>query len=626
MLGLKAAGTVALLFIIHSISGQPPVNLRVNKVAVNGVIDVAGFYSFSAVPDSVTAQELQQQLINGKGEYHQGTVYSSGYTESVTWLAIPLINLESKSLKMVFEAGDPHIDKLDLYKSITNKMEYLGNAGDLMPFYDRLVSNHNFVFQFTLDSAEAAVLLLRIDNKGHTAMMPFSIEIFDEHYGSAVASYLVWGLLTGILLFVCVFSLFIWLSVREKLFFFYSLYIIVVIMWIWSNNGLGYQFLYPDFPHVMARIRLIMGVFGIALMLHVMQLFVKQDKSNSRFYRFTNIIKFTLSALALILFIPYDYTRDKILITTFLISSDLIALCAIFLLFAGLIEKIRQGYTMAYTYLIAVSVFFVASIVTLLIRLGVVPATALSLNGIYISILAEILILAIALGQRYSSLKKEEQRLQQEIENQKLETAHQVEMAAVMERNRIAADLHDEIGSGISGLRMFSEMAEKKNTIEELKSDTVRISETAAILANKIKEVVWTLDAENKNLEDFLLYIQKYGMQFFDNSSITFSMEIPIEVPYIQLNADKQKQLLLAMKEIFNNALKHSEASKLTCKVEINESLKISVKDNGKGFTNASVVIGSNGLNNIKNRISAIGGNMELHSENGVTYMLHLPV
>lgn len=623
---LKAAGTVALFFIVFAAFSQKPSSLTVNKIVPGQLVNIQFFYLISGTPDSVGAVDVYKQLLEGKGELHEGSVYSSGYTESIAWLSIPVSNAGNRSLQLVLETADPHINKLDVYKITNGDVKYLGSAGDLVPFYDRSLANHNYIYRFTLDSAETSTLLLRIDNKGHTAMMPFFVAPFEEHYNSALTSYLVWGLLTGVLLFVCVFSLFIWLSVRERLFLFYALYIVVVGMWIWSNNGLGYQFLYPDFPHVMARIRLVMAGFGLTLMLHVMQLFVKQERSNSRFYRATNIVKVCLCVFACILFIPYDYTHDKLLITGFLVTSDLLVLAAVFLLFAGLIEKIKQGQKMAYTYLLAVSVFVIASVLTQMIRLGIVPATTLSLNGIYISILAEVLILAVAIGQRYNALKKEEQRLQQEIEHQKRETAHQVEMAAVIERNRIAADLHDEIGSGISGLRMFSEMAERKNSVEELKNDAHKISETAAVLANKIKEVVWTLDSENKNLEDFLLYVQKYGVRFFDGSSIAFTMEIPIDIPFVLQDADKQKQLLLTIKEIFNNALKHSGASKTTFGIEITNSLTITIKDNGKGFAHNTLVKGGNGLNNIKSRISSIGGTVEQFSTNGVCYKIHLPL
>jgi signal transduction histidine kinase len=588
-------------------------------------LPLENYYIFNNLNDTVSPSYIYELLKKNQGEFRKGSVYSSGYSETVSWLAVNVKNNGNEAQNLIFEVGDPHIDKLYLYKVSDSASTFLGMMGDLEPFNKRPVANANFAFQFSLTPHEYSTLLLKIDNKGHTTMMPFSLTTLSTHYKSTVTTYLVWGLLTGILLFVCVFSLFIWLSVKEKLFLFYSLYILAVSMWIWSNNGLGYQFLYPDFPHVMARIRLVMSAFSLTLMLHVMQLFVKQSKTNSRFFAATNSIKASLILFAFILFIPYDYTKDKLLITVFLIVSDLVALGAVFLLFAGLIEKIKQGQRSAYAYLMAVSVFFIASIFTLLVRLGLIPATTLSLNGIYISILAEVLILSIAIGQRYNALKKEEQRLQHEIESQQKDMKHKLELAAITERNRIAADLHDEIGSGISGLRMLSEMAERKNSLEELKNDTGRISRTAALLANKIREVVWTLDSTNKNVEDFLLYAQKYGISYFENSTVVFSMEIPIDILPIELSPEIQKQLLLVIKEIFNNTLKHSGASKLDFITEINDYLSIAISDNGKGFSFSTASKG-NGLTNIHNRIETIGGQIHTDTRNGVTYKIQIPI
>lgn len=599
--------------------------LEYNSFSTGKTASIEKFYTIIDISNSASPEQVYEKLKNGEGELRKGPVYSSGYTGSNIWLAIKINNTDESIKNMVFEVGDPHINVLEVYKISDTTFEYLGTGGDLQKFYDRKIADNNFVFPFPLNSLESLTLLLKIDNKGNTTIMPFSIKTFPDHYRSTVTEYVIWGLLTGVLLFVCVFSMVIWFSLKEKLFLFYSLYIFAITMWILGNNGLGYQFIYPNLPQIMLRVRPVSASFGFALMLHVMQLFVKQSKANSRFFKATNFIKKGLSVLALILFIPYDFSDHKMVITVFLVVSDLFFLSAVLLLFAGLIEKIKQGQKSAYIYLAAVSVFFLASVFTIFVRLGIIEASAFSLNGIYISILVEILILSVAIGQRYNLLKKEELRLQLEIEIQKKEVAHKIELATILERNRIAADLHDDIGSGISGLRVFSEMAERKNSIEELKNDTMKISATAAILADKIREVVWTLDAENKNIEDFLLYIQKYGTRFFENSNIIFSMDIPMDIASIELNSEKQKQLLLALKEIFNNALKHSGASTLNCIIELNDTFKILISDNGKGFGNGKSG-GGNGLMNIQSRITSIKGTVDVKSDKGVSFTIKIPV
>lgn len=599
--------------------------LEYNSVSIGKTVSIEKFYTLIDASNSASPEQIYEKLKNGEGEPRNGSVYSSGYTGSIIWLALKINNTDESIKNMVLEVGDPHINTLEVYKISDTTFEYLGTAGDLQKFYDRTIADNNFVFPFALNPLESLTLLLKIDNRGNTTIMPFSIKTFPDHYRSTVTEYLIWGILTGVLLFVCIFSMVIWFSVKEKLFLFYSLYIFAACMWILGNNGLGYQFIYPDLPQVMLRVRPVSASFGFALMLHVMQLFVKQSKANSCFFTTTNFIKKGLCVLALILFIPYNFSEHKVVITVFLVISDIFFLSAVFLLFAGLIEKIKQGQKSAYTYLAAVSVFFLASVFTIFVRLGIIPASTFSLNGIYISILVEILILSVAIGQHYNLLKKEELRLQLEIEIQKKEVAHKVELATILERNRIAADLHDDIGSGISGLRLFSEMAERKNSIEELKNDTIKISETAAILADKIREIIWALDAENKNIEDFLLYIQKYGMRFFENSNIIFSMDIPLDIPPLELNSEKQKHLLLALKEIFNNALKHSGASTLHCIVELSDSVKILISDNGKGFESDKSYTG-NGLANIQSRIGSIKGTVDIKSDRGVFYTIRIPV
>jgi signal transduction histidine kinase len=599
--------------------------LTVSHVSVKDNVLIKDYYLLADSSGDADVAVIAERIKNGDAILKKGSVFSSGYSELNQWIAFTVENTESELQNMVFEVGDPHINRLDFYKISDTSIVNLGTAGDLGGFNLRDIADNNFIFQFPLQPNEKCMLLLKVDNKGHTTMMPFSLKLFSDHYSSTVTEYLLWGLLTGILLFVCLFSLLIYFSLKEKLFLFYSIYIFTILMWIWSNNGLGYQFLYPELPDVMARIRLISAAFGIVLMLHVMQLFTNQSRDNSRFFRVTNFVKIGLCLMGLILFIPYDYNNDFTLITVFLVASDILVLLSALLLFAGLIEKIKQGQQSASVYLTAVSVFFISVTLTLSVRLGIIQATALTLNIVYIGILIEVLILAFALSQRYKALSKEEQRLQIEIETQKKDTLHKMELAAVRERSRIAADLHDDIGSGISGLRLFSEMAERKNTIEELKSDTMKITETAAMLADKIRDVVWTLDADNKNLESFLLYLHKYGIRFFENSAIEFKMNIPFHLTEISLSAEKQKQLLLAFKEIFNNALKHSGANKLDCEVSTGDLITITITDNGNGF-NTSLLHKGKGLDNISKRIHSINGTVDIETNAGTVFTISIPV
>ncbi len=100
-------------------------------------------------------------------------------------------------------------------------------------------------------------------------------------------------------------------------------------------------------------------------------------------------------------------------------------------------------------------------------------------------------------------------------------------VAKERERKRIAADMHDDLGAALSGLKLMSELSARKNTLEELKNDTRNISKSAEELTFKMKEIVWTLDNESDNLENLLLYIQKYGTRFFTGTPIRFEMPLP---------------------------------------------------------------------------------------------------
>jgi len=616
------------LFVLCLLSAHcyaAPIDIKSNVLTADIKLHIENFYVLTDTSSSATAADIFKRLNNNEGELSHGDVYSTGSSLWTKWLAVKVTNPESTQLDMVFEARAPHINRLELYKISNNIIDSIGSAGDLAKFSERQLQNNNFNFRFKLHPTETALLLLKIDNRGHVTILPFAIQSFDNHYSAAAQEYLVWGLLTGLLLFVCTFSLLIGITIRESIYFFYALYVFTLTFWIWCNIGLGYQFLFPNNPQLMGHIRMVALVFGLVLLLHVMQLFTNQSKANSRFYTATNYIKATLFFLGLALFIPYDYTNNKWLIIGVVTFSDVLGISAMVVLVAGLIEKIRQGQKSAWMYLSAISLFFISALLSLFVRLGIIPASVFSLNGVYVGIVVEVFIFSIALGMRYKALKKEGQRLWLSLENQKTESQYQLELATIKERTRIAADLHDDIGSGISGLRLFVEMAGRKNSIEEIKNDTLTISETVNILADKISDIVWALDGDSKDIENFLLYIQKHGIRFFKNSSTVFSMDIPIQLPDVELSPDAQKHLILVMKELFNNGLKHAEATLFECKVTFTDVMQIVVKDNGRGFDINHQPTG-NGLKNIRNRIAGLNGTVTINAASGTCYTITIPL
>ena len=276
-------------------------------------------------------------------------------------------------------------------------------------------------------------------------------------------------------------------------------------------------------------------------------------------------------------------------------------------------------------YLLAVICITLGGASLFLVRLGLIEANDFTLNLIYAGIVLEIIILTFGLTIRHNQYKKERERLLIAIREKEMQETFNIAIAKEEERRRIAADMHDDLGAGLSGLRLISELATRKNDSEELKKETQRIASSAFELSGKLRDIIWTLNTSNDSVERLLFYIHQYGVQLFEDADIQFSMEIPTVIGEHEIPGQWRKHVFLAVKEAFNNIIRHAGATVVNCIIMVNNELQITIKDNGKGFT-PGAVSGGNGLFNMRHRIESLHGKMEIMASNGVEVHFIVPL
>jgi signal transduction histidine kinase len=185
------------------------------------------------------------------------------------------------------------------------------------------------------------------------------------------------------------------------------------------------------------------------------------------------------------------------------------------------------------------------------------------------------------------------------------------------ERDRIARDIHDDLGSKLTQVLLSGEVAQIEAGTAAAAPLSQMCEGTRSILST-IDEVVWIVDSGHDNLDDFVIYLCKHTQNFLDATSIRCRFDVPPELPGKTLSQFIRRNLFLAIKEALNNAAKHSEATELTVRIDLNGSrLNVVVADNGRGFDAAEASPERNGLSNMKLRMAEIGGNCQVISRPG---------
>ena len=195
------------------------------------------------------------------------------------------------------------------------------------------------------------------------------------------------------------------------------------------------------------------------------------------------------------------------------------------------------------------------------------------------------------------------------------------------ERTRIATDMHDDLGAGLSRIKFLSEtIGIKKQQQQPFEEDIIKIREYSHEMIDKMGEIVWALNEKNDSLNDLLSYIRVYAAGYLSQNGIGCKIEMPDNFPPKFLSGEFRRNVYLTIKEALHNVVKHSQASSVTIAIKINDSLEVTIADNGIGFDKKNIRSFSNGLTNMQNRIKEIHGDFAILNEKGTTIKIIVPL
>jgi signal transduction histidine kinase len=209
-----------------------------------------------------------------------------------------------------------------------------------------------------------------------------------------------------------------------------------------------------------------------------------------------------------------------------------------------------------------------------------------------------------------------EEAIKLESEKQTFEKQIAILHAQQEERNRISRDMHDDLGSGMTAIRLYSELAKKKiaGTIPEIE----KISSSADELINKMNTIIWTMSSSNDTLGNLVAYIRSYAINYLEDMNIDCEIHIENKHQNVTVPGSARRNVFMIVKETLNNILKHSKASKVVINYSETPGLfKLTIRDNGVGIDMDNLREFGNGLKNMKQRAEHIGCSYSIENDHG---------
>lgn len=206
------------------------------------------------------------------------------------------------------------------------------------------------------------------------------------------------------------------------------------------------------------------------------------------------------------------------------------------------------------------------------------------------------------------------------------------QQALEKERQRIARDIHDQVGASLTQVSMLGEMVESdKDVPEEVEAHGQQIAQTARETAKALDEIVWAVNPSNDTLDGLITYFCKYAQEYLSVANLRYRLDVPQNLPNTPIPPDLRHNIFLAAKEAVTNIVKHSKASAARIRLHLEtDRFVLDIEDNGKGMADMDPARAKtrNGLSNMRKRLEEVGGSFSIGpgAEGGTLVRLSAPL
>lgn len=192
--------------------------------------------------------------------------------------------------------------------------------------------------------------------------------------------------------------------------------------------------------------------------------------------------------------------------------------------------------------------------------------------------------------------------------------------AEYRERVRIARDMHDDLGAGLSRISLAADLADRKSSTDQDTKNNIRyIGRVSKELVDNMRDLIWILNPEHANLDQVAVRIREFCGDYLEESGVNVLFEIQHDLPAVPVSRELQRNVFLTVKEAAHNIVKHAGAQtvQISLLLTTDNELSMTIRDDGQGFDPGAVKTTGNGLRNMEQRIETLGGRFHLSSAAG---------
>ena len=197
------------------------------------------------------------------------------------------------------------------------------------------------------------------------------------------------------------------------------------------------------------------------------------------------------------------------------------------------------------------------------------------------------------------------------------------------ERTRIASEMHDDLGSGLTTIRYLSDKALQQAMDKTEAEQITRIAEHSNRLVRNMSEIIWAMNARFDNAESLVSYLRRYASEFLEEHHMPLQFNIEQDsLDTIPFSGEKRRNIFLVFKEILHNTIKYAQAKGVSVSIDTGDVFTIHILEKGAmGFDPQTASEKGNGLYNIRKRMDAIRGQIRYQrTPDGMEITITIPL
>jgi signal transduction histidine kinase len=414
---------------------------------------------------------------------HRKYIPAYSFTRSAIWFRFSLENKQNQQVYL--EISPPILNDICLYEITDNRVTGTFQSGNLYSNHNQnAFKSNNFIFTL---NPNADSYLVRIKTKTRL-FITAQIGNYQAMLDQSVRTNAIHGLYAGLLIVIFIYNLFLFISTRESIYFYYLLHLINTSVFFILMSGFGFAYIWPDYPFINSNIVAIISLFYILTFLFIIK-FLELPKSMPVLYGFFIFVILVLVFIGLMDFSGYHILSGKLL--------NYLGLAGIIPIIFGSMILIKQGNKPAIIFLFAWILYMIGVSIQTLQGLNYIPTNSFTSNSIQLGSALEIILLSIAVGNRIKSYKheieragirtQEHQREKEElIKNQhiELENRYQFQTEQLYEKIKELKRQTKEINNQYEEISAHDSKISKINALLE-ENNRIITRQNAELLANK---------------------------------------------------------------------------------------------------------------------------------------------